>query len=186
MLKKLLMGAAAVLVLTAASQAQAATTINGAIYFGGGGTNYYSPASGFVPAGYGNSAGLPVVVGAGTEFGFHDNSNLNTADFTTNSLRLTDKVSSLAFDWTQVFTASTPGFFDGITLASTNFTGLTFSVAGDTLTVNWGGTKSPAELYADFRFGGAAVPEPATWAMLIAGFGLAGTALRRRRSLAFA
>ncbi|WP_293403470.1 PEPxxWA-CTERM sorting domain-containing protein [Phenylobacterium sp.] len=33
---------------------------------------------------------------------------------------------------------------------------------------------------------GSAVPEPATWAMMITGFGLAGTALRRRRSLALA
>ncbi|KQW65915.1 hypothetical protein ASE17_13960 [Phenylobacterium sp. Root77] len=32
----------------------------------------------------------------------------------------------------------------------------------------------------------AAVPEPATWAMMILGFGLAGTALRRRRSHGFA
>jgi len=31
-------------------------------------------------------------------------------------------------------------------------------------------------------FGGAGVPEPATWAMMIAGFGLAGATLRRRRS----
>lgn len=29
-----------------------------------------------------------------------------------------------------------------------------------------------------------AVPEPATWAMMIVGFGLAGTAVRRRRTLA--
>ena len=29
----------------------------------------------------------------------------------------------------------------------------------------------------------AVVPEPATWAMMIAGFGLAGTALRRRRAV---
>jgi hypothetical protein len=32
--------------------------------------------------------------------------------------------------------------------------------------------------------GGDVVPEPATWAMLIAGFGLVGSALRRRRPLA--
>ncbi len=31
---------------------------------------------------------------------------------------------------------------------------------------------------------GAAVPEPATWAMMIAGFGLAGSALRRRQRVA--
>ncbi|MBA3895889.1 MAG: PEPxxWA-CTERM sorting domain-containing protein [Sphingomonadaceae bacterium] len=29
-----------------------------------------------------------------------------------------------------------------------------------------------------------AVPEPASWAMMIAGFGMAGVALRRRRALA--
>lgn len=33
---------------------------------------------------------------------------------------------------------------------------------------------------------GAAVPEPAAWALMITGFGLAGVALRRRRSLAVA
>ncbi len=32
--------------------------------------------------------------------------------------------------------------------------------------------------------GGSAVPEPATWAMMIAGFGLAGAGLRRRRQAA--
>lgn len=31
-----------------------------------------------------------------------------------------------------------------------------------------------------YNNGGGAVPEPATWAMMIAGFGLAGAALRRR------
>lgn len=31
-----------------------------------------------------------------------------------------------------------------------------------------------------------AVPEPSTWAMIIAGFGIVGAALRRRRTLAFA
>ncbi len=34
--------------------------------------------------------------------------------------------------------------------------------------------------------GQGAVPEPSTWAMIIAGFGIVGGALRRRRMLAFA
>ncbi|OHB30868.1 MAG: hypothetical protein A2790_09370 [Phenylobacterium sp. RIFCSPHIGHO2_01_FULL_69_31] len=35
-------------------------------------------------------------------------------------------------------------------------------------------------------FAGAAVPEPATWAMMILGFGGVGTLMRRRRAMAFA
>ena len=34
---------------------------------------------------------------------------------------------------------------------------------------------------SEVRFGGSAVPEPATWAMLIAGFGMVGGAIRARR-----
>lgn len=37
-----------------------------------------------------------------------------------------------------------------------------------------------------FDFEVSAVPEPATWAMMISGFGLAGLALRRRRTVALA
>lgn len=33
------------------------------------------------------------------------------------------------------------------------------------------------------NFAGSVVPEPATWAMMITGFGLAGVAIRRRRSV---
>lgn len=35
----------------------------------------------------------------------------------------------------------------------------------------------------DVSYNAAAIPEPATWAVMIGGFGLAGAALRRRRSL---
>src|SRR5207302_3324022 len=36
------------------------------------------------------------------------------------------------------------------------------------------------------RLNAPAIPEPASWALLIAGFGLAGASLRRRRNLATA
>lgn len=39
---------------------------------------------------------------------------------------------------------------------------------------------------SEVRFMGAAVPEPASWAMMLGGFGLLGTALRRRPARAFA
>ena len=39
---------------------------------------------------------------------------------------------------------------------------------------------------AGFAVGTAAVPEPAAWALMIAGFGLVGTALRRRQDVAVA
>ncbi|WP_332773442.1 PEPxxWA-CTERM sorting domain-containing protein [Phenylobacterium sp.] len=48
------------------------------------------------------------------------------------------------------------------------------------------GVAKGAKIKADFTLVQlpSAVPEPATWAMMIAGFGLAGSALRRRRETA--
>jgi hypothetical protein len=47
------------------------------------------------------------------------------------------------------------------------------------------GSDNSAGVYAKFWLESmpSAVPEPATWAMMITGFGLAGAALRRRRSV---
>jgi hypothetical protein len=45
---------------------------------------------------------------------------------------------------------------------------------------------SNARLYSTGRYVQNAVPEPATWAMIILGFGVVGSALRRRRSYAIA
>ena len=71
---------------------------------------------------------------------------------------------------------------------------LTFAHSGSTLTlgiqarsVGWQGGGDEAwgidklNITFDGRFGQGAIPEPATWAMMIAGFGLMGAALRRVR-----
>lgn len=56
---------------------------------------------------------------------------------------------------------------------ATGNTGAFYRVDNFSVTVNSLGVTGPG-----------AVPEPATWAMMIVGFGLAGTAVRRRRTLA--
>lgn len=60
------------------------------------------------------------------------------------------------------------------------------SFAGTARSIGFGGVANQI-VFDDLTFGaanpgGGAVPEPASWAMLIAGFGLTGAAMRRRRS----
>ena len=77
-----------------------------------------------------------------------------------------------------------PGFVDG-KLASVNSYGLTFGVdfgdcrAGLNNSCGEFSGYVPIYIHADFING--AIPEPATWAMMIAGFGMVGSAMRRRR-----
>jgi hypothetical protein len=46
--------------------------------------------------------------------------------------------------------------------------------------LNPGYHKTTAQIYADYQAAQAAVPEPASWAMMLAGFGLVGGMMRRR------
>ena len=158
-----------------------ATVIDGAIYFGGGATNFYDPAQGYVPSGYDNATSPSITVPG--VFGFQDVANLDTAAFTSTSLKIEDVTYKNAVNWTQTFTADTAGFFSNLQLVSDSFpSGVTYSVAGNTLTVNWGGTSSTGDAVAMFSFGGA-VPEPSTWAMMTLGFaGLGFAGWRARRS----
>ncbi len=84
-----------------------------------------------------------------------------------------------------------PGFVDG-KLASINSYGLTFGANfgdfGGGLNAGFGEFSGyvPVFIHADFIGAAMAVPEPGTWAMLIAGFGLVGASMRRRRPLAAA
>lgn len=79
-----------------------------------------------------------------------------------------------------------PGFING-QLASINSYGLSFGANfGDILPGlnNSFGEFSgyvPVFIHEDFITSAATIPEPSSWAMLIAGFGLTGATLRRRR-----
>jgi hypothetical protein len=93
-----------------------------------------------------------------------------------------------------------PGFVNG-DLASINSYGLTFGFNfGDfdqnvtnpdgsisaVFNAGWGEFSGyvPVYIHQDFIAESTAVPEPASWAMLIAGFGLIGATMRRRRAVA--
>ena len=171
MRRMLVSALAAVSLLAVAPSVASATTITGVLNFNGGATNFYSPGS--------------ALVGAGVEFSFADSANQDSADFTADSLLLSDNVLSTASPWHQTFTADTAGFFNGASLGANNFSGLSWSVTNDTLTVDWTGTQSPGARAANFSFtgGGPGVPEPATWMTMILGMAAIGVALRRARKL---
>lgn len=69
------------------------------------------------------------------------------------------------------------------------FAAFSLAFSGTGRSVVFGGPTN-AQVFDDFTFGsttvGGMVPEPASWAMLIAGFGLIGATMRRRRSIAAA
>lgn len=82
-----------------------------------------------------------------------------------------------------------PGFING-KLASVNSYGLSFGTSfGDYragLNSSWGEFSGYVPIYIHGKFIAGAIPEPATWAMMITGFGLVGMAARRRREAAAA
>ncbi|MBS0504430.1 MAG: PEP-CTERM sorting domain-containing protein [Proteobacteria bacterium] len=174
--------ASSAFVATAADAALLGRQVNGTIQFGANPTNYYDPANGFVPGGFGNSGGQPVTIAAGTEFGFQDGANMDTADFSDTQLTIRDVVFSNAANWKQTFTlVGSPGFAS-ISLVNDAFVpGLTYSLNNGVIEINWAGTNAANDFTAVFNVtAGNAVPEPASWALMISGFGLAGAALRRR------
>jgi hypothetical protein len=84
-----------------------------------------------------------------------------------------------------------PGFIAG-RLASINSYGLTFGTNfgdfGGGLNAGWGEFSGyvPVFIHTDFINAAIAVPEPDSWALMIAGFGLVGGTMRRQRKVAVA
>ena len=69
------------------------TSVSGVMNISGDPTNFFDPANGFVPSGFGNSAPHGpnnVVIGSGTEFGFQDAIDSDTVNFTGTQVTLID------------------------------------------------------------------------------------------------
>jgi hypothetical protein len=155
-----------------------ATTISGFLFFNGGGLNAYDPANANIPSNFNNSAG-PVIAVPGT-FGYVDAANQDTATFTNNTLIIEDQTFTSASPWQQDFIASDPNFFRNFTLVTDTLPGgVTFSLVGNSLSVNWNGTNSPGDGIVEFSFG--ATPLPAALPLFATGLGGLGLLGWRRK-----
>lgn len=138
----------------------------------------------------------PFLVGPGVESVINvEEVTFIGVDFTDLGLTLTFTTVLDAPTWNMVpfnglvFTGS--GFGDlvgarllpGTSFGSGSFTQDRITLAGNQLRLNWAGVPygNGQQLHIAF-----AVPEPATWALLIAGFGAVGIAVRRRHPTASA
>lgn len=155
---------------------------------GAGSTNFFDPAQGLVPAGYGNNFGPNVVIGSGIEFGVSDSESvvLYTFDFSNSTLHITNTSSEPAQENSFVATFTDPTF-NSFRVIDNTLAGLTFSFSGDVLTVNFAGFASDvvgnvgtADVSL-FTLGAVATPEPSSLVLLATGLcGLATFLLRRK------
>jgi hypothetical protein len=158
------------------------TTVNGVLNFNSFPTNYFDPANGFVPPGFQNDAGPTVVIDGTPTFGFEDGANFDQANFSANTLAISDQnLGGGAAPWTMIFTDSA---FTSVSKVSDTFSGggLTYSLAGDVLTINWVGDNTTGWTYnALFDVGtGTSTPEPSSLLLMGSGIlGLAGVARRK-------
>lgn len=167
---------AALAVAVVAAPSNAASLIGDSIT-----ATYYFPDKSNVYGNYSVSPSDTFTVGAGTEAtGVVDGAAFTDFDFAATSLTM-NLTSSASYN-----TASFNGWkfinnsknFDRVT----SVFGLQESyvaVVRNTLSVNWQGLNWSAGDKIVINF--ATVPEPATWAMMVGGFGVVGFGMRRRR-----
>jgi hypothetical protein len=110
---------------------------------------------------------------------------LSSIGFATNSSL---SLSSLTFNGSNLSYTNTPNASGGITVMASGGPFPVVLGGPQTLTITGtGGAQAVFSGTGTFQAGGAVIPEPGTWALMIVGFGGAGMLLRRRRgTLAFA
>jgi PEP-CTERM motif len=154
-----------------------------------GSTNFFDPAQGLVPAGYGNNFGPNVVIGSDIEFGINDSESvvLYTFDFSNSTLHITDTTFQPTGETGFVATFTDPAF-NSFRVIDNTLAGLTFSFSGDVLTVNFAGFTSDivgnvgtADVSL-FTLGAVATPEPSSFVLI--GTGLCGLATFLHRRIA--
>jgi hypothetical protein len=173
-MRKLLLGAVAASALAFASAAGAVVTVDSSTMVTSGPTTVVDTTTiGFTEADLSSPTFMENLVFTNTLAGLY-------------SITLT--TSSPAIDFTSAVLTGTGGPYglveidnDGVSEFWRLANPVSLSASQYTLTIN-GNNSGAGSLGGSITIRPAAVPEPATWAMLLVGFGAVGFAMRRRRA----